>query len=584
VTSRPGTAAADDPVLVHIGLFERFTVRLGGEPVPDAAWSRRSAAALVKLLALAPGRRLHRERIIDALWPDTPIHVAAPRLHKAAHYARRGLGTRRALVLLDDMVTLLPDAEVVVDVLGFCAAAEDALRNGSGAQVRAALARHGGELLPEDRYEPWADGIRRRVSGLHDELLARLSPDAVGPAVGPPRRASRGGASRLVGRRAAGDVLRARIARTEEADGGTLIVSGPAGVGKSAMLHAAAGLASRRGWRVGRGAASALEAPWAYAPVLEAVRHLCGPDGSPLPGGRRAAGDPHAGAPALGGDLRSLLRRDGLVDDEATRAWLFPAVERLLLECAERAPVLLVIDDVDDADLPSVRLLHYLARRAADQRVLLVVTHRSPTTASCAQLRDSLLSRDLADSLAIAPLSPAATGRLVTDRFPGLGADRVAEVVAASAGLPFAALQLGRFLSGDRMAVPSARLPDEVLRSLQRAAGLGESFGAAQLGTRAGIPTVDAARHLAVGEAVSILGRTAAGHRFRHPLLREVLATLPVSLDEPSGPPEGGSTSPPRARRAAGRQVCRLRPTVSRTSLQHGPAAAVLRGPVAAGV
>ena len=48
--------------------------------------------ALVKLLALRPGRRLPREQVIDLLWPDLLLEQAAPRLHKAAHYARTALG------------------------------------------------------------------------------------------------------------------------------------------------------------------------------------------------------------------------------------------------------------------------------------------------------------------------------------------------------------------------------------------------------------------------------------------------------------------------------------------------------------
>jgi exopolysaccharide biosynthesis polyprenyl glycosylphosphotransferase len=35
----------------------------------------------VKLLALAEGRRMHREQVMDELWPDLPVEVAGPRLH-----------------------------------------------------------------------------------------------------------------------------------------------------------------------------------------------------------------------------------------------------------------------------------------------------------------------------------------------------------------------------------------------------------------------------------------------------------------------------------------------------------------------
>jgi len=80
---------------VEIDLLGGFAVRVDGRAVPSGEWRRRHAAALVKLLALAPRRTLHREQVIDALWPDSSVDVAAPRLYKAAHYARRVLGDPR---------------------------------------------------------------------------------------------------------------------------------------------------------------------------------------------------------------------------------------------------------------------------------------------------------------------------------------------------------------------------------------------------------------------------------------------------------------------------------------------------------
>ena len=77
---------------VAITLLGGFRVSVGGVAIADDAWGRRSAAALVKLLSLAPGRRLHREQVIDALWPEIEVGDAGPRLHKAAHFARRSLG------------------------------------------------------------------------------------------------------------------------------------------------------------------------------------------------------------------------------------------------------------------------------------------------------------------------------------------------------------------------------------------------------------------------------------------------------------------------------------------------------------
>jgi DNA-binding SARP family transcriptional activator len=78
---------------VEVTLLGGFEVRVEGHAISPNHWSRRHSAALVKLLALAPGRSLHREQVIDALWPDLGVGVAAPRLHKAAHYAERRSAT-----------------------------------------------------------------------------------------------------------------------------------------------------------------------------------------------------------------------------------------------------------------------------------------------------------------------------------------------------------------------------------------------------------------------------------------------------------------------------------------------------------
>ena len=80
---------------ITISLLGRFEVAVDGVPVAASNWRRRQAAALVKVLALAPGRRLHREQLVDLVWPDDPIDEAGPKLHKAAHFAaacHRGAG------------------------------------------------------------------------------------------------------------------------------------------------------------------------------------------------------------------------------------------------------------------------------------------------------------------------------------------------------------------------------------------------------------------------------------------------------------------------------------------------------------
>jgi DNA-binding SARP family transcriptional activator len=156
---------------VDVTMLGGFGVRVNGRAVASRHWSRRHSSALVKLLALTPGRTLHREVVLDTLWPDLTIAEAAPRLHKAAHYARKALGHRDAVVLGAAAVSLCPNDDVRVDMVQFRHLAESAVRDGDAASARAALAVHAGELLPRDLYEPWAEPHRLHLNRLYVEML-----------------------------------------------------------------------------------------------------------------------------------------------------------------------------------------------------------------------------------------------------------------------------------------------------------------------------------------------------------------------------------------------------------------------------
>jgi predicted ATPase/DNA-binding SARP family transcriptional activator len=158
---------------VEVRVLGGFEVTVDGGAIPRDAWRRRHAATLVKLLALAPGHRLHRELVIDALWPEVAVEDAAPRLHKAAHYARSAMGSPSAVVAADESFALCPDGEVVVDALVFEAHAERARRGEAGA-AEAAVERYRGDLLPDDPFEEWAVEPRQRLRLRHLELLRQL--------------------------------------------------------------------------------------------------------------------------------------------------------------------------------------------------------------------------------------------------------------------------------------------------------------------------------------------------------------------------------------------------------------------------
>jgi predicted ATPase/DNA-binding SARP family transcriptional activator len=178
-------------IVVQIRLFGAFVVSVGGEVVPEGAWRLRKAKSLVKLLALAPERRVHRERATELLWPERTPEAAANNFHQALYVARRaleGAGAEASAVLplRDDMLVLYPGARVEVDVDFFDAAVVRARETGEPSDYRAALGLYGGELLPEDRYEGWAVARREALSeahlGLLLELSARLDEDGDAPA------------------------------------------------------------------------------------------------------------------------------------------------------------------------------------------------------------------------------------------------------------------------------------------------------------------------------------------------------------------------------------------------------------------
>ena len=115
---------------LRIQLLGGFRVLVGDCPIDPTAWRQRKAATLVKLLALAPGHALHRDQLVDRLWPDLDPAAAAGNLRKALHLARRILATAapeagRALQHDGERLSLhsLPGLPLCVDVEAFETAA-----------------------------------------------------------------------------------------------------------------------------------------------------------------------------------------------------------------------------------------------------------------------------------------------------------------------------------------------------------------------------------------------------------------------------------------------------------------------------
>jgi DNA-binding SARP family transcriptional activator len=170
------------PLSIH--LFGPCRVVVDGLQVDDQQWGRRKSKTLLKILALQPlrqsSRQMHREELIELLWPGVDAEQGLNSLHKALHAARRALepglsagASSRFLAMRDQLVLLQSADDVRVDVAEFEALADEAAKIGQREAIEAALALYPADLLPEDLYEDWA-AVRREQLRARKEQLLRL--------------------------------------------------------------------------------------------------------------------------------------------------------------------------------------------------------------------------------------------------------------------------------------------------------------------------------------------------------------------------------------------------------------------------
>ncbi|MBI2862205.1 MAG: AAA family ATPase [Chloroflexi bacterium] len=163
---------------LQIYLLGRFEVRAGEQLIIDRLWNRRKAKALLKLLALQKSRSLHREQVLDALWPDLEPQAATNNLHKTLFYLRLAFAARgvtsSVISIIADTVAL--SSEVWVDIDEFRSRAQSARASRSDLDLyEQALELCVGDLLPEDIYEDWAEPQREDLRTIRIQLLVELS-------------------------------------------------------------------------------------------------------------------------------------------------------------------------------------------------------------------------------------------------------------------------------------------------------------------------------------------------------------------------------------------------------------------------
>jgi DNA-binding CsgD family transcriptional regulator len=241
------------------------------------------------------------------------------------------------------------------------------------------------------------------------------------------RAGARPGAPQLVGRDTDLHAVRTFVEASIER-GGALLLSGDPGVGKSALLDAAADSAGASGARVLR-TSGAEFGPEVGLSGLDQLLTPLHDEFAQLPGAQRTG-------------LSVAL---GLADGPAPgRLIVSNATLQLLRRAAEVQPVLVIVDDVHWLDRSTADVLAFVARRLVTSRVALLGAHRTGSVVSLEQA--GLPEHELR------PLGRAWANRLLEISAPDLAPRARARILTEADGNPLALVELPAALTSAQRA------------------------------------------------------------------------------------------------------------------------------------
>ncbi|MBV8579704.1 MAG: AAA family ATPase [Candidatus Eremiobacteraeota bacterium] len=370
---------------------------------------------------------------------------------------------------------------------------EDAMRElvaaryegGDRSGALATYERFAARLRFDLHVEPMAETV-----ALHDAVVAGLALHDDAPLPDEHAPAAEREKSPFVGRRSELDALQRAWTRAARRFGGTVILAGEAGIGKSRLCAELAALADRQGGRVLIGATTDPEAGPYQALVAAAQQGL-----PALP--RDGLDDLWASAllsilPEIRA-VRPLLGEPPALDDDRARTRLHEALARFFDALARVRPLVLVLEDLHWAHRDTVDAVEALARRASGSALLIVVTYRSEEAGPAHPLRGlarTLQAERRATRVALAPLGGDEIAELVAQTASSNAPDALAPTVArVSEGNPLFAWQLLRGFAEtgvlpngavhgvvDAIMARVERLPSEVRAVADAAATVGRDF------------------------------------------------------------------------------------------------------------
>lgn len=260
------------------------------------------------------------------------------------------------------------------------------------------------------------------------------------------------GARRVVGREA-------ELARLADLITGAAlaVITGPPGMGKTALWEAGVAVAAERGALVLSARPVDGETGLSFAGLTDL---LDGVDSQVW----SSAGPPAAAA------LDAALLRAQPTGPRPEPRMIGTGLLAALRALSSRQPVLVAIDDVVCLDAATVQVLSFAARRLRDEPVHLLLTRRAKRSA-LERAIGSVLEPGSTEQVALGPLSIGAIRRLLYDRLglalPGRDLRRLAEIAA---GNPLVALEVGRALADSDSLPVTADLPvPDLVRGLARA-------------------------------------------------------------------------------------------------------------------
>jgi DNA-binding NarL/FixJ family response regulator len=336
-------------------------------------------------------------------------------------------------------------------------------------------------------------------------------------------------AVRLRGREVQLATLRGQLDAVLAGRGGIVLVTGLAGMGKSALLTEVQAMAADQGMRVFRGTGDAVGQVVPLGPLLEALV---------------SADDPVV-EPTV---LRELTRSPD------QRFWLLREMQESLERAAMTAPLLITVDDVQWADPATLFALSTLPRHLLPHRILWVLAVRSGNPGPAA--RAALTRLEAADAVKIAlnPLDEATVGLVAGDLLGGIPEPALLGALAGVRGQPFLLTELLRGLQEDKLVevtdgvarLTDPRLPsrfygsvDEQLtrlsaaarKALAVAAVLGRRFSADELAALTGMSPTTLLSVLREALAAGLITEDDDRLAFRHDLVREAVdASLPRTV------------------------------------------------------